>query len=154
MSVERIRDILDWSRDLHLELQTVFSQAAGQTGDIRARLLLDYVAEHEQRLADAIRHYEDDHDANGDRLETWIMDYIEKISFVREIREKMQLGEMTSEDILQAVVETHQQLIDLYQDLADNAKTERLQELFQGLAAMESHELMRIVHSSERWSDM
>lgn len=152
MPVESIRDILDWNKALHRELADIYHNSSTLSQDPRAQMLLDYISEHETKLAEAIDHYEA-HE-NGGKVESWVQDYIEKIPFVKEIRHTMERDSTTVDDIIEVTVSAHQQLIQLYKDLTENAKTERQRELFEGLASMESHELMRMVHTGERWQDL
>ncbi len=152
MSIETIKDILDWNRRLHQELSRIYRESSEATEDERSRLLLDYIAEHEERLAETIARYEkDDH---VEQLDSWTRNYLDKNPFAASMKQMMDFTAMGTEQILQTTVAAHQKLIELYRELAQNAKSERLEELFKNLASLETHELMRMVMSGERWNDM
>lgn len=152
MAIETIKDILDWGRRLHEELAHIYQTSSTETKDERTRLLLSYIADHERKLADIIANYEK-HDTSG-TVDSWMRDYLDKNPFMAGMREVVSFNPMDSDDVLQATVNAHQQMIKMYRDLAENAKAERLESLFENIANMESHELMRMVMTGERWSDM
>lgn len=152
MPIETIKDVLDWGRRLHEELASIYQGASAESDDERTRLLLNYIADHENRLAEIIANYEK-HDTTG-KVDSWMRDYLEKNPFMAGMREVVTFNPMDSDSVLQATVAAHQQMIKMYRDLAENAKTDRLESLFANMADMEAHELMRMVMTGERWSDM
>jgi rubrerythrin len=152
VAIETIREILEWGRQLHEELAQIYRSSSASTDDERTQLLLNYIAEHEQNLADMIARYERDED--GGKIDSWMRDYLDKSPFMSGMHAIMDFGDMNSDNIMQATISAHQKMVQMYRDLAENAKTERLEAMFTNLASMESNELMRMVLSGERWSDM
>ena|SRR5210317_1294985 len=152
MPTETIKDILDWGRRLHEELATIYQSSSAESEDERTRLLLNYIADHENRLAEMIANFEK-HDTTG-RVDSWMRDYLEKNPFKAGMREVVKFNPMDGEEVLQATIDAHQKMIAMYRDLAQNAKSDRLETLFTSIADMESNELMRMVMTGERWSDM
>jgi hypothetical protein len=152
MPTETIKDILDWGRRLHEELATIYQSSSAESEDERTRLLLNYIADHENRLAEMIANFEK-HDTTG-RVDSWMRDYLEKNPFMAGMREVVKFNPMDGEEVLQATIDAHQKMIAMYRDLAQNAKSDRLETLFTSIADMESNELMRMVMTGERWSDM
>lgn len=153
MAIETIKDILDWTRDLHGELSELYQNSSEETDDERLKMLLTYIAEHEQKLAEAIDKYE--HDSGTiDTLDSWFQQYTENNPFLKGMKSLTQLQPFDSRTVLDYTVQTHQNLINLYRELGDNARTDRIKTLFDNLASMELHDLMRMVHTSERMDDM
>lgn len=152
MTLESIKDILDWTKQLHEELAEVYRRSSGENEDEKTRLLMNYVADHQQRLADAIANYEKDPGVT--LMDSWIQDYVEKNPFMQGWRSFMNLSGMNFDQVLDNTVKAHQQLISLYEELAEASKTERMKELFENLQNLEQHELMRMVHTTERFSDI
>ena len=152
MTLETIKDILDWTRQLHEELARLYRDSSGESDDEKTRMLMTYVADHLERLAEAIAHYEKD--STVTMMDSWIQDYVEKNPFMQGWRNAMNLAGMNFDQVLDNTVKTHQQLIGLYEDLAEASKTERMKELFENLQNLEQHELMRMVHTTERFSDI
>jgi len=81
MPTETIKDILDWGRRLHEDLATIYQSASTESEDERTRLLLNYIADHENHLAEIIANFEK-HDTTG-RIDSWMRDYLEKIRLWR-----------------------------------------------------------------------
>lgn len=152
MPIETIKDILDWGRSLHEELAAIYHSSAAESEDERTRLLLSYIADHENRLAEIIANYEK-HDTSG-RVDSWMQDYLDKNPFMAGIRDMVKFDPGNGDEVLQATISAHQQMITMYRDLAENAKSDRLETLFANIADLESNELMRMVMTGERWSDM
>ena len=87
-------------------------------------------------------------------LDTWVQDYVQKNPFMQGMMTSLKFAGMSSEDILSATVSSHQHLIDLYKGLAESAQTKQLRELFENMQSLEMHELMRMVHTTERFNDL
>lgn len=152
MTIETIKDILDWTRDLHRELADVYRANSDASKDERTKMLLRYVADHEMRLADAVAHHEKD--PSVQLIDTWVQDYVQKNPFMQGMMGAFKLAGMNYDQILTPTVQAHQHLIGLYEELAENAKTDRLKELFENMQSLEQHELMRMVHTTERFNDL
>ena len=152
MTVETIKDILDWTRKLHEQLEDVYRVTSDESDSERTKMLLNYVADHEAKLAEAIDHYEKD--ATVKLVDTWVQDYIMKNPFMQGLMTSLNFAGMSSDEILNATVTSHQHLIDLYRGLAESAQTNQLKELFENMQSLEMHELMRMVHTTERFNDL
>lgn len=152
MTVETIKDILDWTRKLHVQLEDVYRTTSNETDSERTKMLLSYVADHEAKLAETIEHYEKD--ATVTIIDTWVQDYILKNPFMQGMMTSLKFAGMSSDEILNATVSSHQHLIDMYKGLAESAQTNQLKELFENMQSLEMHELMRMVHTTERFNDL
>jgi rubrerythrin len=153
VTLETIKDILDWTRRLHQELADAYRDGSETITDERARMLLNYVADHEARIAETIKHYEDDTSVRT--MDTWVQDYFQHNPFfVSGMQALMATPGLKTEEVLDATVKFHQNLIGVYKDLAESAPTERMRELFENLQSLEQHELMRMVHTAERFNDV
>ena len=49
MTVETIKDILDWTRKLHVQLEEVYRTTSDESDSERTKMLLSYVADHEAK---------------------------------------------------------------------------------------------------------
>ena len=152
MSVETIKDILDWTRSLHEQLAEVYRTTSEEADSERTKMLLTYVADHEVKLAEAIEHYEKN--ATVTILDNWVQDYIVKNPFMQGMMTSMKFAGMDPDQILNTTVASHQHLIDMYKGLAESAQSSALKELFENMESLELHELMRMVHSTERFNDL
>lgn len=152
MRFRTVQDILDWTRTYHHHLAEGYRQLSGSSSRERARMLLDYLADHQEKLERGIREYETD--AADKLLRTWFQD-------VREtpLPESLDKADQTLRDadtpqIMYMAMEFHDVLIRLYTDLARQAPTGDLRQLFTGLADMENHEKMRMVRDAMRFEDL
>lgn len=152
MTLETIKDILDWTRRLHAELAETYRMNSNAFDDERAKLLINYVADHEARIAETIKHYEDD--ASVQTMDTWIQDNLQTNPFVKNMQTMFGIPGFSSDEVLDQTVKFHQGLVSMYAELAQSAQSERVRELFQNLESMEQHELMRMVHTAERFNDL
>ena len=52
------------------------------------------------------------------------------------------------------IVDQHQQVVELYRYLANRADIPSAKEMLESLVSLEEHEIMRVVHSANRFEDM
>ena len=57
MRFQRTRDILEHVRQYHQTVSKHCERVSGETNKKRLKLLVDYVSEREQSLADALQHF-------------------------------------------------------------------------------------------------
>ena len=152
MTLETVKDILDWTQTLHQRLSEAYDEAAAEIGDERASMLLKYVAEHERVLSEAIKHFEKD--SNVHLMDTWFQEYVNKMPFVKNFQALSQFSNTSPSAIIDVTIDTHQSLIDMYSELAGIAKTARLKELFEEMQFLENSELKRMVSSMQRMYDL
>lgn len=152
MTVETVKDVLEWTRELHQKISDTYAETASEIGDERAAMLLKYIAEHEKTLADAIAKFEEHSSAT--LMDTWFQEHLEKNPFMQNFQAFSNFHPVDTTEIMKITVDAHQALIGMYKEFADLAKTSHLKDLFGNLADMEMGEMMRIVTSGERMSDM
>jgi len=152
MTLETVKDILDWTQALHQQLSETYDEAAAEIGDERASMLLKYVAEHERALSEAIKHFEQD--SNVHLMDTWLQDYVNKMPFAKNAQVFSPFNNASPAAIIDATIDTHQSLIDMYKELAEIAKTTHLKDLFAEMQFLENSELKRMVTSMQRMYDL
>lgn len=152
MPVETMKDILHWTADFHQQLSKRLQRGAKETKDERAHLLLDYLAEHEKHLSEALRRLEADGISSA--LNSWYNDYLDQHPLTRLNNGKLSFAEMNSSDILNEIIAINQQVLDLYRGLAARATTSEAKELFQNLLNLEQHEAMQMTQSANRFTDL
>lgn len=152
MSLETVKDILDWTQKLHQKLSDAYEEAAEEIGDERASMLLKYVAEHERVLSESITRFEKD--SNVQLMDTWFQEYVDNLPFM--IHSPPVSGFPTSDPaaIIEMTIKAHQSLIDMYKEFAELAKTAKVKELFEEMLFLENSELKRMVTSMQRMADL
>lgn len=152
MQIEQIKDILDWTVSYHQQMGQCYEQCVNQSESTRIKMLLDYLASHEQQLANAISKYEAIADPRD--LGTWCVEYVNKNPMLAHTLCEANLNELDIHQIVAKTIDMHDQLIDLYVHLAARAPTERTKELFDNLVLLEQKETMRMVRDSESLEDL
>jgi rubrerythrin len=124
--------------------------AAGASRE-RAALLLKYLSEHQQVLADSLGQYAED--AADEFLAVWSdqCPELEMPDSVNQLHNK--LSGKDTDEIVRSAIEFHDQLIDMYKLLEDKATNPSVKALFEALAKMEQKEEMRTVRDAQRLED-
>lgn len=152
MKIETLKDILHWTKEFHQHLSQCLSHCADKNTDERAKMILTYLADHEASLMKVINSFE----ASGDEhaLNTWSYEYINKQPIVQHVYCDSPFAELDALQIMEVIVDQHQQVIQLYRYLASQAVIPSAQEMLESLRSVEEHEMMRMVQSANRFSDM
>jgi DNA integrity scanning protein DisA with diadenylate cyclase activity len=152
MQVENLRDILDWTIDFHQQLSLCLADCANKNESERAKLLLDYLAQHEQRLTKVIMKFEKT--ASSNALNTWCYEYLDKHPIVKHKHTDAPFSDLNTLQITEIVIHMHQQVITLYRDLAAQTVVNSAHDLLEELLSLEEHEAMRMSQSANRLEDM
>ena len=73
MQIETLKDVLHWTKEFHQHLSQCLSHCADKHADERAKMMLEYLSEHEKTLTDVIGGFEKSGDENA--LNTWCYEY-------------------------------------------------------------------------------
>ncbi|MDJ0857845.1 MAG: hypothetical protein QNJ03_02115 [Dinoroseobacter sp.] len=152
MKVQRISDLIDWTRGIHQQLAERLAEGSTQHESEITKMLLGYLADHEATLEKIVDGFEQKSDAKA--LNTWVYDYLEHESIDLHRYSAKPFAEMTFDEICGLVFDVHNQAIDLYRELLTRADIPEAQELLQALLAMEEHETMRLAQQTNRMRDM
>lgn len=147
----KISELLAWVSTFHQALAEKYMALANEATKERAALLLKYLSEHQQLLADSVNKYSDD--AAESLLTTWSdrcpeLDLPDSVSQLHS-----SLSGKETEEIIKTVIEFHNVMIDMYKDLAEKATSPTVKVLFENLAKMEQQEEMRAVRDAQRLED-
>lgn len=152
MEVETLRDVIHWSRGVHLRLGECLAECQSDNVDERAKLVLTYLANYEYKIADVIEIFEQ---KGGERaLNTWCIEYVNKFKINNDRACNKPFSELDVQQIITAVMEEHQYLLSLFQFLAIQAAIPSAKELMKALSYFEEHETMKMMQSLNRFEDM
>ena len=150
MRYQTVQDILERAQSLHAAVADQAIAASGEQSDPRLAAILDYLAEHQTRLADAIAGFRQD--SREKTLATW---------FDRAPTEHPQgldseslISAGSTDELIEQIVEFHEEVTELYANLRDQAHTEGVRKVFADLADIETHEKMELVQSSRQLDDI
>lgn len=151
MQMEPLKEVMHWTQAVHHELAHSLRDTAAKR-DERARLLLEYLAEHEKNIEHLLRRFE--RLADREVLNTWYLEYINKEPVPDHRRITEEYRDKDAEAIYHNVMMQHEKIIELYKFLRSHAETEESRELLQHLVDLEQHEAMRMSQSANRFSDL
>lgn len=146
MQIETFKDVLDWTREFHRYLASCLAHCADDNESERAAHLLEYLADHERKLVEAIDGFAGQ--ASTSTLNTWCYQYLDKRPVVRHDGCDKPFAEMNAEEISSEILHQHGQVIDLYDYLLSRAETASTKELLAQLLALEKHEAIGMQLSS------
>lgn len=152
MQVETLRDVLHWTSEFHRHLSESFEHCADDNENVRAQLLLKYLSEHEAQLGHVIHEFEETSDEHA--LNAWCYEYLDKHPIIHHHYCDAPFAEYTTREIMNAISEQHQQVIELYRYLRNRADIPSAQELLDNLETFEEHGIMQMVQSANRLEDM
>lgn len=152
MQVETLRDVLHWTKEFHQHLGQCLSHCADKSADERARMLLAYLSDHEKALTQVVSGFETSGDEHA--LNTWCYEYVNKHPIVRHAHCDALFADLDATQVMAVIVDQHQQVIELYRDLASRGGISSATELLESLRGLEEHEMKRMVQSVNRFGDM
>ena len=151
MRYKTVKDILDHTADLHRQLSELAEKATDEP-DGRLKIVVDYLADHEARLKQAIQDFEND--SPDGVLSTW---FDRAPEFDRPDLEQEAEALAGADDIEQAVsrvVAFHDQIVGIYNNLAEQTNNDKVRDLFESLASLEEHDKLRLVRNAHHLRDM
>lgn len=152
MKIETLKDILHWTKEFHQHLSQCLSHCADKNTDKRARMVLDYLADHEKSLMKIVNGFASS--SNEHALNTWCYEYVNRQPIIQHVHCDTPFADLDATQVIEVVVDQHQQVIELYRYLASRADIPSAQEMLESLKSMEEHEIMRMVQSTNRFGDM
>ena len=152
MQIETLKDVLHWTKEFHQHLSQCLSHCADKNTDERARMILSYLSDHEKSLMKIVSRFEAS--GNEHALNTWCYEYVNKKPIVQHVHCDAPFSDLDAAQIVEVIVDHHQQIIELYRYLASRADIPSAQEMLESLRSLEEHEMMRMVQSANRFGDM
>ncbi|WP_461481746.1 hypothetical protein [Porticoccus sp.] len=152
MDIKTFADLIDWTRQLHGHLAKCLVHGAAKHRGEGARLLLEYLADHEVKLAKMIEGFEAQADPKA--MHTYVYDYLSHQPFTMNQRCDTHYEDLSYDDICREVFSFHEQVMDLYRTLISKAETHGAKDLLESLLAMEKHEVMRLSTQTGRMHDL
>jgi len=152
MQVETLKDVLEWTREFHQHLANCMHHCADQNESKRAKLLLNYLADHEQKLVEVLDGLKKTADAKA--LNTWCLEYLDKNPIVRHELCDKPFAQMNADEIITEITHQHEQVIELYRYLRGRDVAPSYRELLGQLLSLEEHEAMRMSQAANRLHDL
>ena len=152
MEIETLKDVLNWTQKFHQHLSHCLAHCSDENTNERAKMLLKYLSDHEKALSEVIEAFlKSDYEH---ALNTWSYEYVKKQPIVQHVHCDAPFAALDSVQIMDVIIDQHQQVIELYSFLASRADIPSAKEILESLKSLEEHEIMRAVHSANRLEDM
>lgn len=152
MEPKTMSDVLELTRRWHKQLSQHLHSSADETGSERNDMLLEYLSEHEQKLAETLEYFQ--RDADIEALNTWFYEYTDRHKIIHRDPHEIPFTRMSNDEITGEIAVLHNQLVDLYRHLHERAESETAREVLQQLLDIERSESRLISVGAERSQEM
>ncbi|WP_438952481.1 hypothetical protein [Porticoccus sp.] len=152
MEIKTFAELIDWTRQLHAHLAHCLNKSIDENQEERARLLLDYLSNHETEMERMVAQFEQQADQKA--MQTYVYDYLSHQPIKISQPCNIPFGKLGFDDICQEVFSLHEQMIELYRTLSSKAEIPEARGLLESLLEMEEHEVMRLATQTGRMSDL
>ena len=137
----QVRDLLEQAARFHGDLAGFYHRLAGEAGQQRVKLLLDYMSTHEDNLKSSLEGF--DEEASEGVLNTWIdRDYCDRI--VHACENMPEPPALEVDEVIHLAMAVDDSLTRFYEELVRKTDTESVREVFRNLVSMEQTELRRL----------
>lgn len=152
MRYKTVKDILDWTVEFHQQLGKLAGAAADDQQQERLKMLLDYLADHEAELRNAVQNIEDD---VPDRLLATWFDRSPEIELPTLPEETDEAADAAYVDkMVGKVVDFHDHMVSVYTNLSEQTNNEQIGKIFTNLAELEEHEKINLVRGAQQMRDL
>lgn len=154
MEIKTYENLIEWARQIHLQLSRCLSECAKNNQDERASALLTYLADHEAEIERMTAEFEKQ--AEEKVLKTRLYDYFEEEHRAIKTHNSCDghYAGLDFDTIAREVFEFHDQLIELYKSLNLKAEIPEASDLVESLRSMEENEAMRLARQIGLMNDV
>lgn len=145
MSYATIKDILQYSADLHQHASNLYEQLREQTQRERVDMMLVLLSRHEQTLAASLQSVQEH--VSESVLREWHQFEASSIADLLDNGQNLH-PDMSVDELVQIALKIDDYLIQLYRQILSEASGKDSQALFQGLISLEENEKMSTVRAA------
>lgn len=151
MRFKKTRDILELVRQFHQAVSDHCGQVSGDTDETRLKLLLDYINEREQSLADALAVFTEQ--TPGPVLDTWFQFTGDDTAIYRLLDSDLN-PEMTVDDLMRLILRITDHFSDLYSGMVTASPTDEVRAVFQNLLDEEHKGKEQLARNFQMMADL
>lgn len=152
MRAETLQDVLQWTAEFHQHLSNRLHNCADTNHEEQARNTLEYLADHEEKLSQAIHEFKENSDS--DALNSWCYDHLEDHPIIHKPPQDVDLSELTVKNATAMVIEQHEQMTELFEYLDARLNTEKAGELLASLRQLEENEAKKMAEGANRMNEI
>lgn len=151
MHFKTVKDVVDYSRRLHLQISELYERLSQETAQARVSMLLEYLKRHEKHLEETLCKFEKDKSQTV--LESWFQyapdQNLDDVLASMEIH-----SEMDVDDVVLMALKLDDYFIDLYQGMVNDSSSSAVKAVFQNLLDMEQQEKIQLAKTALQVHDM
>jgi len=151
MRFKKTRDVLEHIRQFHLEVSNTYQRVSDDTDKERLKLLLNYISEREQKLANAISVFTER--TSDQVLDTWFQ-YTSDDTPIQRLLDSDMSPDMTPDDLMRVTLQIADHFIALYGDVVAAADTDEIRTVFQNLQNEEQKEKEKVARNFQMFMDL
>ena len=151
MNIERCEHLIDWTSQAHTRLSDCMAEGANDRGDSLAKMLLVYLAQHEQELTRTIGRIKEHADPQA--LQAHLQDAVQQDMLTLDLDSET-YAQMSVAEISREIFAVHNQIIDLYRSLQNRAGLGKASGLLDEMLRLEEQETMRLAQQVNRMNEL
>ncbi|TVP59952.1 MAG: ATPase [Halomonadaceae bacterium] len=152
MAIYTLKELIDWTRNVHGQMARCLSEAAQRHDNEMTRELLKYLASHELELEREVGEFE--HQASDQELETREYDYLSWQTKKTFVPCDDRYANLDHSLISQEVFDFHNEIIGLYQALARRVVVPEMRQLLEQLLDMEEAQTRQLASQVGRMAEL
>jgi rubrerythrin len=137
MPYGQAKQILDYARQFHRFASDYFKKLSDSAQQPRMKMLLDYMARHEEHLEEVLKEYETN--TKNKAMNAWFQ-FSNECSIFKPVQDISYTDELTPEDVFKIAAQIDQCMIDSYNTVINRTSNPEVRELFENLLEMEEQE--------------
>lgn len=150
MSFKTVRDVLQLSQDIHKNAAILYEQLREQTQRERIDMLLKFLSQHEEKLAQTLAKVQSD--VSERILDEWHQTELTSISSVLDGCKQCH-PDISLQELVELALKVDDSLISLYRHMASEASTDEGRQLFNNLVVLEENEKMKTARAALSTND-
>lgn len=148
MEPKTMADVLKLTQDWHQKMSKHLASSADATGSERNEMLLNYLSEHEDKLAKTLGTFLEKADLRA--LDTWFYEYTDRHKVIHQNPSDIPFSQMSNDEITGEIGQLHDQLVDLYTHLHERAESDTARGVLAQLLDIEESQSKTIISGAER----
>lgn len=151
MRFKTVKDVVEHARQLHKQIAGFYKQLSNRQHQERIKMLLDYLARHETNLEKMLASFEKDR--SQQIWDEWFQ-FATDDTLPQTLKGAAVHANMDVDEIISLALQLDDYFINLYRDMAQNASSAAVKEIFENLLAFEQQEKNRTVRAALSLKDL
>lgn len=151
MRFEQTVDVLDHVGLFHRKTAELYRRLTERASSPRVKMLLDYMARHEDHVAVSVREYREE--SRPQVLSSWFK-YTHDEDIFAPLKEVDPDRDYDFDDVIDLALTLDARLLELYQDLGQQAATIEVKDMFNSLLLREMEEKQKLMRAASGLLDL